>query len=317
MVGAGDSCGTSHRHGGSPGNQYMIQAHNKQRRPGESWPGPVLAGVRTISKACHQEFPERPVISTGVEIPGHHLRLIDGSQRLLDHRSRRQLATRPWTGASGFTASQRHRKPAQWSYARPRRSGSQTRDRLERSQRPARPQAGAWRTGPGVEMRKRKYLGKPDRCQPGNHERGQFLDSEYIHVVLVQNAKDGGRVSRAAPGVHGEQAQPERCCGRSRSARWPRFSLETSPPEHRQLPHHQQRGGKRKQSHQPPGRVSGDDHGGDRGHHRQRGKGRQFRVRIRRIPARGASGASSAKIMRIKAVTQVTPCLFSPGCRCG
>ena len=29
MVGAGDSYGASHRHGGSPGNQYMIQAHNR------------------------------------------------------------------------------------------------------------------------------------------------------------------------------------------------------------------------------------------------------------------------------------------------
>ena len=28
MVGAGHSYGASHQHGGSPGNQYMIQAHN-------------------------------------------------------------------------------------------------------------------------------------------------------------------------------------------------------------------------------------------------------------------------------------------------
>ena len=28
MIGAGHSYGTSHRHCGSPGNQYMIQAHN-------------------------------------------------------------------------------------------------------------------------------------------------------------------------------------------------------------------------------------------------------------------------------------------------
>ena len=115
---------------------------------------------------------------------------------------------------------QRHRKPAQRIYPRPRRSPSQTRDRLQRSQRPARPQAGASPTRPGIEMRKRKHVGEPGRCQPGHHGRSQFLDSEYIHAVPPQNAKDRGRVSRTALGVHGEQAQPERCHGRSCSARW-------------------------------------------------------------------------------------------------
>ena len=59
-------------------------------------------------------------------------------------------------------------------------------------------------------MRKRKHLREPGRCQPGHHGRSQFLDSEYIHVVLPQNANDRGRVGRTALGVHGEQAQPER-----------------------------------------------------------------------------------------------------------
>ena len=85
MVGAGYSHGTSHRHGGSPGNQYMVQAHNRQRWPGESWPGSDRAGVRAIQKACCQEFAERSVIPGGVEIPGHHLLLTGGRQRLLDH----------------------------------------------------------------------------------------------------------------------------------------------------------------------------------------------------------------------------------------
>ena len=155
-------------------------------------------------------------------------------------------------------------------------------------------------------------------ASPASASRSQFLDSQYIHVVLLQNAKERGRVGRAAPGVHREQAQPKRCRSRSRSARWSWRSLETSPPERRQLPHHQQRGRDRKQSRQPPGRVRGDDHGGDRGHSRQRGQGRQFRARIRGIPAASrASSAGNAKAIRIKAVTQVTPCLFSPACRCG
>ena len=86
MVGAGYSHGTGHRHGGSPGNQYVIQAHYRQRWPGEAWPGPDPAGVGAIRKACGQECAERSVISGGVEIPGHHLRLIGGRQRLLDDR---------------------------------------------------------------------------------------------------------------------------------------------------------------------------------------------------------------------------------------
>ena len=68
-------------------------------------------------------------------------------------------------------------------------------------------------------MRKRKHLCEPGRCQPANHERSQFLDSEYINVVLPQNVKDRGGVGRAALGVHGEQAQCERCYSRFCSAR--------------------------------------------------------------------------------------------------
>ena len=69
-------------------------------------------------------------------------------------------------------------------------------------------------------MREREHLGEACGRQPGHHGRSQFLDSESIHLVLPQDAKDRGRVCRTALGVHGEQAQPERCRGRSRSARW-------------------------------------------------------------------------------------------------
>ena len=46
------------------------------------------------------------------------------------------------------------------------------------------------------------------RRQAVHHGRRQFLDSENIHAVLVQNAKQHGRVGRTIHGVHGEQAQP-------------------------------------------------------------------------------------------------------------
>jgi len=68
----------------------MIEAHDGQPppggRPGESWPGSALAGIGAIQEACRQEIPERPVISAGVEVPGHHLWLIDCRQRLPDQR---------------------------------------------------------------------------------------------------------------------------------------------------------------------------------------------------------------------------------------
>ena len=70
------------------------------------------------------------MISGGVEIPGDHLRFIDGSQRLLDHR---QL-TPPFARMAVHRSvrvyrGQGYRKPAQWVYARPRRGRSQAWDR--------------------------------------------------------------------------------------------------------------------------------------------------------------------------------------------
>ena len=157
VVGAGHSYGADHRHGGGPGHQDMIQAHDRERGPGESGPGPVLAGVRAIGEACRQELAERPVIPGGVEVPGHHVRLIDGRQHLPD---RRQLTppdagvpargSARVDGCARMDRGQRHRKAARRLYPRPRRGGGQARDRRERHQRPARPQAGARRAGPGI-----------------------------------------------------------------------------------------------------------------------------------------------------------------------
>jgi len=71
------------------------------------------------------------VITSGVEIPGHHLRFIDCSQRLLDDRQLTPpYARMPVHWSEWMYRGQRYRKPTQWIYARPRRSRSQTWDRL-------------------------------------------------------------------------------------------------------------------------------------------------------------------------------------------
>jgi len=60
-------------------------------------------------------------------------------------------------------------------------------------------------------MRKRNALAcSPAAIKPTHHSRSQLLDNQDIHAVPLQNAKDRGRVGRTGPGVHGEQAQPER-----------------------------------------------------------------------------------------------------------
>ena len=91
-----------------------------------------------------------------------------------------------------------HREPARRIDPRLRRRRAQARDRLQRSQRPARPLAGTPRTRPDIQMRKREHPGEPGRRQPVHHGRRQLLDSEHIHVVPPHNAKDRGRVSRTA-----------------------------------------------------------------------------------------------------------------------
>ena len=71
------------------------------------------------------------MIPSGVEIPGHHLRAVDGSQRPLDHRQLTPPYARvPAHWSEWMYRGQRHRKPSQWIYTRSRRSRSQTWDLL-------------------------------------------------------------------------------------------------------------------------------------------------------------------------------------------
>ena len=204
------------------------------------------------------------MIPGGVEIPGHHLRPVDGSQRLLDHRQLTPPGARvPAHRSDRMYRGQRHRKAAQCIDARPQRSRAQTRDRLQRNQRPARPPADAPlaftvnrrspsvvadpipRDGPAAERKRVRLTG--GSCHVNNSAAGIARRAASHQAVFA------AMITAATPGTTASGARAA---------------------------------------------SSGPGFGGY-------------------PPVSRASSAGNAKAMRIKAVSPVTPCLFSSTCRHG
>jgi hypothetical protein len=162
-------------------------------------------------------------------------------------------------------------------------------------------------------MRKQKYLGEPGRCQPAHHGRSQFLNGEHINVMLPQNAKKYGRSATPPLAFTVNRcnlivAAADQVRRDGHDAAWLRARLSGGSCH---VTSSAAGIASRAASHQAAyaamttAATAGTTVSGARAASFGPGFGGY-------LPASRASSAGNAKVMRIKAVAQVTPCLFSP-----